>query len=378
MRKLLSTALPLAALCIIGTSVRADAPRYRVTILDDQKHKYFLEARAISDAGIVVGVSIERTPSGTNPRWHGFLFRHGKYNEVGAPPGCTLSEAVAINTAGEIAGIASVRGKTPQAFIWRDNQLHRLSPGPGVSCQVRALSDSGVAVGTVTLPKGRVVAAVWNRSNGDATPHILKDFDRAVAIASNGDIALIESDQSYVLSQGRAVRLGTLGGGDAIVEALNSVGDVVGTSTTSNELAHAFLWRAGTIADVSRMKSLDGTAAVLSADSINDQGQVVGTVRDGLDTRAMLFENGHATNLNHLIPPHLLTLDVARAINNHGQIIGQGHIGQRYVSFLLTPLAKLDPRPPATTVFSQTPAGYRPPGPAPGVRPQGGPQDAGA
>ena len=148
--------------------------------------------------------------------------------------------------------------------------------------------------------------------------------------------------------------------------AINGQGAVAGVSNTATELTHAFLWNRGPIADVSTIKSLDGTAAVLSVDSVNNLGVMVGTVRDGFDTRAMVFHDGHATNLNHLIPPHILVLDVARAVNDGGQIIGQGHLADRFVSFLLTPITKPGTAPASVSIFNLTPPNYVPAGPAPG------------
>ncbi|MDR3709216.1 MAG: hypothetical protein P4L33_13020 [Capsulimonadaceae bacterium] len=357
----------------------AYAPRYRVTILEDPKHKFFLEARAINDAGVVVGVSIERTAHGVKPSWHGFLFRHGKYNEVDPPAGSTFSEAVAIDNAGEIAGNASSVARPQQAFVWKDGTLRLLEPVDGGSCAVYAINKNGIAAGSVTLPNGHVVAATWRRNGEWDSPRLLDQFDRAVGVASSGDILLVAGAQSYVLTGGRTLRLGTLGGADAVASALNDVGDIVGSATTRTELNHAFLWRRGTIVDVSKIPSIDGTAAVLSADSINDFGQMAGTVRDGYDTRAMLFDNGHQTNLNHLIPRGIITLDVARAINNKGQIVGQGHIGTRYVSFLLTPLAAPVSAPRPIAAYTLTPPGYKPAGPRPDARPQSnGRQESGA
>jgi probable HAF family extracellular repeat protein len=181
-------------------------------------------------------------------------------------------------------------------------------------------------------------------------------------------VVAVSGSQSYILKDGREMRVGTLGGTDGVCTAMDDLGDVVGVSTTRTELTHAFLWQRGQIIDVSTIKSLDGTTPVLATQSINDVGQIVGAVRNGTDTRAMIFENGHASNLNHLIPWGIIILDLARAINNRGQIIGQGHMNATYVSYLLTPIVPANP--PAVhpvSAFDVTPPGYRPQGPPPGT-----------
>lgn len=349
---------------------RINTPRYRLTILDDPKKKYWMEAHSINNEGVVVGVCVERTPGGSRPEWHAFLYRNGKYNEVGVLPGCSYSEAVAINDRNEIVGTSDALGRPRNLFLWRGGHLTRLPSVDGGACSVYGIDNSGTAVGSVTLSNGRVVAAAWRcaKSGAASGPEIFDQYDRLVSVAQNGDMAAVSGVQSYLVNGDRSMRVGTLGGTDAVCTAMNNMGDVVGVSTTRTELTHAFLWRRGQIVDLSTIKSLDGTTPVLSAEAINDSGQIVGAVRNGTDTRAMIFENGHATNLNHLIPPGLITLDIARAINDRGQIIGQGHIGTRYVSYLLTPLQETKAaQPHPVSAFAATAPGYRPAGPPPGT-----------
>jgi len=377
MRSLYAVLSILVVVCAAGLTGHASQPRYRVTILDDPKHQYCLEARGINDAGVVVGVSVRKTSSGTHPEWHAFLYRHGKYNGVGILPGCTFSEAVAINDRNEIVGISSAIGRPQEAFIWRSGRLSQLPAIHGGECNVYAIDNAGDVAGSVTLPDGRVAAAVWHCGTTGAikAPTVYDRFDRAVAASTSGDLVTVNGAQSYLVNDGRDMRLGTLGGTDAVCSAMNDLGDVVGVSTTKTELTHAFLWRRGVILDVSTFKSLDNTSPVLSTESINDLGQIVGTVRYGTDTRAMVMENGHQKNLNHLIQERIVILDIARQINNRGQIIGQGHAGAHYVSYLLTPIVPTNAMVPGpVSAFSVTPAGFKPNGPPPGTlaAPKGG------
>jgi len=54
--------------------------------------------------------------------------------------------------------------------------------------------------------------------------------------------------------------------------------------------------------------------------------------------RATLWQNGRPTDLNTLLPPHSgWVLTEARAVNDHGQIAGQGLLDGKPCAFLLTP-----------------------------------------
>jgi probable HAF family extracellular repeat protein len=353
----------LAAGAIISLSaapLHAQAPAYRLTILDDPTRHCFMEARAINKAGEVVGVAVKKTAAGEEPHWRAFLYRKGKYIDLGLLKGCKYSEATGINDRGQIVGVSSPLAGVSYAFLWENGKMRRL-PANG-NARANAINNDGLIVGTATTPQGDVVAATWTPSA--TAPTFLPTYSRAVAVNDAGDIVTVAGAQSYVVNGANTLRVGTLGGGDTMAMAINGHGAVAGVSNTATDLTHAFLWNRGAIADVSTIKSLDGTAAVLSVDSVNSFGTMVGTVRDGFDTRAMVFTNGHATNLNHLIPRKILVLDVARAVNDHGQIIGQGHMSDFFASFLLTPLAAPPVPPVSASIFKFVPPNYAPPGPA--------------
>jgi probable HAF family extracellular repeat protein/T5SS/PEP-CTERM-associated repeat protein len=74
---------------------------------------------------------------------------------------------------------------------------------------------------------------------------------------------------------------------------------------------------------------------------INDTGQVVGNARNSISqNRAFLWENGQMKDLNNLIPAGSgWALVSAEAINQSGQIVGFGVINGQTHAFLLTPQA---------------------------------------
>ena len=127
--------------------------------------------------------------------------------------------------------------------------------------------------------------------------------------------------------------LNTLGGDNATAYAINDAGEVVGVSELpGDKVFDAFLWKNGLLTDLGTV----GGDACSCASAINSSGQIVGchgsTVADSFhpacDTsqHATLWEHGEKFDLNTLIPPNSpLFLTRAYAINDHGVIAGIGN-----------------------------------------------------
>src|SRR5262245_36870048 len=134
---------------------------------------------------------------------------------------------------------------------------------------------------------------------------------------------------SYVVTN-----LGTLGGPSSTPTAINDVGQVVGSSETSDGATHAFLWQNGALTDLG---TLAGAGFSSYATGINNLGQVVGystTVGDP-NYRAFLWQSGTMTDLNSLIPADSgWVLRNAAAINEAGQIVGWGMLSGQQRAFL--------------------------------------------
>ena len=144
--------------------------------------------------------------------------------------------------------------------------------------------------------------------------------------------------------------LGTLGGTDGDGIALNDSGQVTGSSQTTDDAAYrAFLWTPTTPGGVSGVMQDLGTLGGTNSYgiAINAAGQVVGAAEVPAEvsnyTHAFLYTpGGGMVDLNTFVDPlsgwELLDAD---AINDVGQITGQGLINEEYHAFLLTPLAAL-------------------------------------
>jgi probable HAF family extracellular repeat protein len=109
--------------------------------------------------------------------------------------------------------------------------------------------------------------------------------------------------------------LGALGGDFLSVGDLNDFGQMVGSTTITGAPARAFFWENGAATQLFA-PDMD---AMSVAHGMNNLGQVVG--EGGLGQTAMLWENGSPTELARLA----FGSSTARAINDLGQIVGYGH-----------------------------------------------------
>lgn len=115
-------------------------------------------------------------------------------------------------------------------------------------------------------------------------------------------------------------------------EAINSQGQIVGIAYTTQGMDRPVVWQAdGTIADLPI-----GTASGGRAIDINDNGDIIGELRD---VGPVLWRGGVLYRLAELLPAELqLNLTRAVSINNAGQILVEGTPPGRQPRFyLLTP-----------------------------------------
>jgi probable HAF family extracellular repeat protein len=124
---------------------------------------------------------------------------------------------------------------------------------------------------------------------------------------------------------------------------INDAGQVVGFASTSEGVAHAFLYERSATPQMQDLGTLGGNYS--EARGINDAGQVVGVSTTSSGSFHAFLHERSATpkmqDLNSLIPPHSgWSLEEARAINQRGQIVGLGERNGHNHAFLLTPRKK--------------------------------------
>ena len=208
--------------------------------------------------------------------------------------------AGAINQTEEIVGSQQPLNYPEVACVWDGPQqtFRFLEPwtGPDLS-EATDVNDNGVIVGWKE-PAGGVAAAFIVYPGGAPQP-----------------IGPFEDPVSYAYGIGNA-------------------GHVVG-ATENNGVSRAFVWTQAT--GTAYLDTPDGTSS--SANGVNSTGSIVGTMTlpDGT-ARAFLYENGIMTDLNTILPvgKHW-QLQNAVAINDHGQIAGNGLYHGVKMGFVLGP-----------------------------------------
>ena len=144
----------------------------------------------------------------------------------------------------------------------------------------------------------------------------------------------------FVYAGGSMLDLGTLGGSNGSGTAINVSGQIAGFAETSSGSTHAFRYSSGTMVDLGVLAGGSFSAGF----GIDNNGQVVGFADiSGLtDSRAFIYTGGTMHDLNSLVVSGLggMTLTIADDINDVGQIVGTGCLGD-YVSGL-PPRSSLD------------------------------------
>jgi probable HAF family extracellular repeat protein len=205
----------------------------------------YSSATAINDHGVIAGNST--TPDGV---LHAFVWSDGRMTDLGVPGGGDVV-AEDVNDSGQVVGFAMPTDRPAFGFLWQRGRVTVL-PGPRYGGHARAINDAGLIAGTVSQAESSLAAA-WR-------------------------------DGTYRL-------LGTLPGGDASgARDVNDRGVILGAGNVQPQHLdeHAFLWRRGTLSDL----SLAGVPQSVVA--LNNRCELIGTVpnADGDGSVAALFVPG--------------------------------------------------------------------------------------
>jgi probable HAF family extracellular repeat protein len=201
---------------------------------------------SINNRGLVAGssyLSSVPNPDTTVPTIDPFLWEKGKMIDLGTLGG-TLGFAQGLNSRGQVIGVSALKGnQVSHPFVW--------------SPEKRRMEDLG------TLG-GNNGSANWINDNGE--------------VAGSADLPGSQAHHAFLWRAGRMIDLGTQSGDPcSVATAINSSGQVVGTSTSCGQSLHAFLWEDGTMIDLNSFIPANfSLRQLVIAMNINDRGVIYG------------------------------------------------------------------------------------------------------
>ena len=233
-------------------------------------------ATGINDSGQVVGYT---TSGGVKS----FLYSNGAFHYSK-----TVGER-AINNAGQSLG------SRQNATLYQGNVATDLGTLGGYGSTGYGLNNLGQAVGEATLPGNNQTYSAFLYSNGQMQD-IGKDtglyFTEGHGISDNGIVAGVGginpdnsgSYRAFVWQNGQAKVLGTLGGNTSFAFAVNNAGTVIGSADLPSGYGEAFVYQNGQMYDLFAGSDWSGGTAT----AINNKGQIVGNGYHNGHSRAFL------------------------------------------------------------------------------------------
>ena len=334
MKKAFLTSFALALFACVPTSLGViSGPSYQVTPLGFMAGSNSTQALDVNNAGQVTGIAY-LTPGG----YRAFRWTSGSFTNLGTL-GSNFSAGHGISDSGVVVGDSNNSNSQPNAFRWQGSMTN-LGSITGPYSTAYGINEVGQIVGSASAPGP--TAALWQ--NGNVTNlGTLGGISRAFAINEAG-LVVGESElpsgamRAFRWSGGTMTNLGTLPGGQSShARAVNDAGQIAGDSDNGS-FQRGFLYNGGPLIALNPVSG-DNTSG---AAGLNSSGWAVGVSHNfGFEGRAALWLAGStvALDLNTMLPSgsgwQLLS---AQDINDAGQIIGLGRLNGNYEAFLLTPI----------------------------------------
>lgn len=225
-------------------------------------------------------------------------------------------------TLGGNNGFATGVNDRRQVVGWAETPVHDPTCNAPQVLQFRAVMWD--------LKKHRIRELRPLRGDSTSAATAINDRGQVVGISGECDVAVgqFSARHSVLWEHGRVTEIPNLGGTNWHTPmAINQRGDVVGFSNPPGDaggtlfIAHAFLWtRRGGIKDLGTLPG-DQTSQAMG---INSRRQVVGVSTGPGGNRPFLWQDGVLKDLNKLVEPGFAdSLVSAQHINDAGQITGR-------------------------------------------------------
>lgn len=334
------------AAAILFTANRCMAQSYTLT---DLGASGIYTVRAINNNGQLVGQSAPSGDSTSSNLSDPFLLSNGTLTDLGNFGNPQGAGAYAVNSLGEVVGLAGTAGGGQKPFLFSNGSLTELSADGGTPL---GINTAGTIVGYFAPEPSSPIDLVhaFAINNGVFTDLGQGEmFSEAMGINTSGQIAgdsenpnisSLAREAAIFQPDGTLTFLGALGGFESRAFAINDVGQVTGNSYTGDGNLHAFLFSNGQMTDIDTFHSQASWAF-----GINSNAVVVGMFTPSSTSMAydaFVYMFGSMMDLNSLIPAGSgLTLIRANGINDVGEIVGQAQSNSDGTvhGFLLKPVA---------------------------------------
>jgi probable HAF family extracellular repeat protein len=271
--------------------------------------------------------------------------------------------AVNINKSGQVTGFAANAvpdpysifgfGTQTRAFLWQHGRMRDLGTLGGPDAAAFYVNERGQVAGvsyTNATPQPVVDHPtrdpfLWengkmiNLGTFGGVEASVGALNNRGQVAGRSDLPGDQTAHPFLWDRGKLRDLGTLGGDYGDATWLNDAGEVTGGADTAAGKYHAYRWRSGRMTDLGTVGDLDCSVGRF----INAGGEVVGTSGEcggEFSLRAFVSQHGkRMIDLNAFVPPGSnLTLTDAETINDRGEITASGLLPNgNFHAVVLTP-----------------------------------------
>jgi len=317
---------------------------------------------SITDLGPGTAIDINSSGQVLGSASHAYLWTEGRRHYLGILLNDTGgSDALSLNDSGQALGVSFGKRQVLEAapvpshpFVWQNGKFTPLTDGSAVDAKALKINNAGQVL-LVNTSASAAAGALWQAGQITPISAIGKSGKplELVSMNNRGQIIARGSDspdtfttapvplRSYLVQNGQVTDLGALPDRQITLAAvINDNQLIVGAggplnSNDPNLPFQAFMWQNRQIAVLNALPNVQN--------DLNNSSQIVGWIQDASIARryAYLYDlkNRTLVDLDATVgKPAGWKLESATAINDRGQIIGEGLHNGQFHSYLLTPL----------------------------------------